>query len=135
MGFPELVQNVRPPLHEFGVILLIANQFELSALTQRSSSLDPAKLEYLNKHHLMQTWSTPQGLHYLAERAHDGIKVAFPTRCAIGLLSPSLSRADEIRMIDSQYTTIDYIKSVILTLEVCRPLVNIINKALMGGST
>lgn len=79
MGSPELVQN-----------------FELSALTQRSSSLDPAKLEYLNKHHLMQTWSTPQGLHSLAERAHDGIKVAFPT---------------------SQYTTIDYIKSVILTLE------------------
>jgi len=75
------------PVYGFrGYSSITVNQFELSALTQRSSSLDSAKLEYLNKHHLMQTWSTPEGLHSLAERAHDGIKTAFPTRYAVGCL-------------------------------------------------
>ncbi|KAG6831645.1 hypothetical protein H0H92_008722 [Tricholoma furcatifolium] len=72
-------------------------EFELSALTQRSSSLDPAKLEYLNKHHLMRLWETPDGLQSLAERVHDEVKAAFPT---------------------SPYTSIAYIKDVILALEV-----------------
>ena len=102
-------------MRELGHILLIISQFELSALTQRSSSLDLAKLEYLNKHHLMQRWSTPEGLSSLAERAHDGIKTAFPTRYVVGSLGIFFIRADEM---DSQYTNIDYIKSVILTLEV-----------------
>ncbi|KAG6909076.1 hypothetical protein DXG01_002057 [Tephrocybe rancida] len=71
-------------------------EFELSALTQRSSSLDPAKLEYLNKHHLIRIWSTPDGLHSLAERARDDVKAAFPT---------------------SPHMNISYIKEVILALE------------------
>ncbi|KAF8341957.1 hypothetical protein F5887DRAFT_918944 [Amanita rubescens] len=44
------------------------SQFDLDALTHRSTSLDPGKLEYINKHHLMQTWSSPEGLHGLADR-------------------------------------------------------------------
>ena len=63
----------------------------------------------------MQRWSTPEGLNSLAERAHDGIKTAFPTRCVVDCLGILFIRADET---DSQYTSIDYIKNVILTLEV-----------------
>jgi hypothetical protein len=36
----------------------------------------------------------------------------------LSVLSAFFSGADEIRVFDSQYTNIDYIKSVILTLEV-----------------
>jgi len=74
----------------------LVDEFDLSVLTQRSSTLDPSKLEYLNKHHLMRIWSTPDGLDYLAQRAHGHIKGAFPT---------------------SQYTSIDYIKHVIVALD------------------
>lgn len=49
-------------------------------MTHRSSSLDPAKLEYINKRHLMNAWSTPEGLEDLAEKVHDEIKDRFPTR-------------------------------------------------------
>ncbi|KAF8879922.1 glutamyl-tRNA synthetase [Infundibulicybe gibba] len=74
----------------------LIDQFDLSALTQRSSSLDSSKLEYINKHHLARAWSDPQGLTLLAERVHDQVKAAFPA---------------------SQYTNIEYIKRVILNLE------------------
>ncbi len=56
------------------------SQFDLSAMTHRSSSLDPTKLEYINKRHLMQTWSNPEGLQNLAEKVHEEIKERFPTR-------------------------------------------------------
>ncbi|KAG6874159.1 hypothetical protein C0995_005577 [Termitomyces sp. Mi166 len=71
-------------------------EFELEALTHRSSSLDPNKLEYLNKHYLMRVWSTPDGLQSLAERAHSEVKAAFPT---------------------SSHTSIEDIKNVILALQ------------------
>ncbi|KAF9007852.1 glutamyl-tRNA synthetase [Cyathus striatus] len=45
-------------------------QFDLTAMTQRSSSLDPMKLEYINKHHLMRTFSDPKGLDALAEKEY-----------------------------------------------------------------
>jgi glutamyl-tRNA synthetase len=38
------------------------------------------KLEYLNKQHLLQYRSTPEGLTAMAERVHDLIKDAFPER-------------------------------------------------------
>lgn len=47
------------------------------------------KLEYLNKHHLMRMWSTPEGLNALAEKTHDKVKAAFPARY-IGLLTDSV---------------------------------------------
>ncbi|KAF5376960.1 hypothetical protein D9615_007259 [Tricholomella constricta] len=92
---PQLMQKA-PDSTTLMTLPEMIEEFELSALTHRSSSLDPSKLEYLNKHHLIKIWSTPDGLESLAERAHDQIKAAFPT---------------------SQHTNISYIKSVILTLE------------------
>ncbi|KAF4566578.1 Glutamate--tRNA ligase mitochondrial [Pleurotus pulmonarius] len=71
-------------------------QFDLPALTHRSTSLDPTKLEYLNKHHLMRVWSTPEGLDSLAHRLHGLVKEAFPA---------------------SPFTTVDYIKKIILILQ------------------
>ncbi|KAK2464603.1 hypothetical protein APHAL10511_003392 [Amanita phalloides] len=53
-------------------------QFNLDVLTHRSTSLDPGKLEYMNKHCLMRLWSTSEGLHELAERVHEQIKIVFP---------------------------------------------------------
>jgi hypothetical protein len=38
------------------------------------------KLEYLNKQHLFQHRSTPEGLTGMAERVHDLIEDAFPER-------------------------------------------------------
>jgi len=58
--------------------------------------LDPSKLEYLNKNHLMETWSQPHGLNALADRVVGSVKEAFP---------------------DSEYTTVDHIKQVILALQ------------------
>ncbi|KAG5636923.1 hypothetical protein H0H81_006356 [Sphagnurus paluster] len=79
---PQLIQKA-PDSTTLMTLPEMIKDFELSALTHRSSSLDPAKLEYLNKHHLMNTWSTPQGLESLAERAHDRVKAEFPTRCVM----------------------------------------------------
>ncbi|GLB36805.1 putative class-I aminoacyl-tRNA synthetase family protein [Lyophyllum shimeji] len=92
---PHLVQKA-PDSTTLMTLPEMIDQFELSALTQRSSSLDAMKLEYLNKHHLMRMWSTPEGLQALAEKAHDRVKAAFPA---------------------SQHTSVAYIKSVILALE------------------
>jgi len=90
----------------------LTQEFSLSALTHRRTVLDPVKLEYLNKHHLMQmmhgaappssssmdspTSHLPSGLHSLAEKAHPTVKDAFPS---------------------SQYTTVGYLASVIFALE------------------
>lgn len=74
----------------------LLEQFDLLSITQRSTSLDPAKLEYINKHHLSQLSSTPEGLTSMAERVHEQIKEAFPT---------------------SQYTSIEMIKHAIQLLE------------------
>ncbi|KAI0825292.1 glutamyl-tRNA synthetase [Trametes gibbosa] len=52
--------------------------FDFSVLTHRRSVLDPAKLEFLNKHHLMRLMTTPDGLRKLAERAHSYVNVAYP---------------------------------------------------------
>jgi hypothetical protein len=50
------------PTHHF-------QQFNLSALTHQSTILDPQKLEYLNKNHLVETWSQRNdGLNSLANR-------------------------------------------------------------------
>ncbi|KAJ4485405.1 hypothetical protein J3R30DRAFT_3439297 [Lentinula aciculospora] len=72
------------------------SDFDLSALTHRSSILDVTKLEFINKHHLMKTWSTPHGLDDLARKVHGLIKDVFKA---------------------SPYTTIDNIKCAITLLE------------------
>lgn len=60
--------------------LLSALQFDFSVVTHRRSVLDPAKLEYINKHHLMQLMSSPGGLRTLADRALPFITAAYPHR-------------------------------------------------------
>ncbi|KIY73144.1 glutamyl-tRNA synthetase [Cylindrobasidium torrendii FP15055 ss-10] len=70
--------------------------FDLSMLTQRSSGLDPSKLEYLNKHHIGRMRETEPGLQKLAEGIHQFVKEAFP---------------------HSEYTSIPVIKRVIQILE------------------
>ncbi len=55
-------------------------QFDFSVITHRRTILDPTKLEYMNKHHLMQVMSTPEGLRTLAERTLPFVKEHFPDR-------------------------------------------------------
>jgi len=71
-------------------------EFDLSVLTHRRTTLDRPKLEYLNKNHLMETWSQPDGLNALANRAIGSVKEAFP---------------------NSSYATVDDVKQVILALQ------------------
>ncbi|PIL30833.1 hypothetical protein GSI_07001 [Ganoderma sinense ZZ0214-1] len=54
--------------------------FDFSVVTHRRSILDPVKLEYINKHHLMQLMSSPVGLRTLAEHAQSFVKEAYPHR-------------------------------------------------------
>ncbi|KAH8988238.1 glutamyl-tRNA synthetase [Lactarius akahatsu] len=61
MSLPEIITNLK-----------------LDVLTHRRTILDYAKLEYINKHHLMRTLSTESGLRALALRAQGHVKDAFP---------------------------------------------------------
>jgi len=77
-------------------------------MTNRSSSLDPAKLEYINKQHLLREASTPQGLDSLARRVLDkgGVAAQFS---------------------DSEHIGLDNVKQAIVMLEVgsldfCNPV-------------
>ncbi|KAJ8090370.1 Glutamate--tRNA ligase mitochondrial [Marasmius tenuissimus] len=76
---PKLLQEA-PDSTRVMTFQELLSEFDLDAVTQRSSSLDPAKLEYINKHHLMSQWETPEGLRRLADRIHDLVKSKFPTR-------------------------------------------------------
>ncbi|KAI9445565.1 glutamyl-tRNA synthetase [Lactarius indigo] len=56
----------------------IITNLRLDVLTHRRTILDSAKLEYINKHHLMRTRSAESGLRALALRAQGHVKDAFP---------------------------------------------------------
>ncbi|EGN92927.1 hypothetical protein SERLA73DRAFT_64871 [Serpula lacrymans var. lacrymans S7.3] len=58
----------------------LIDQFDLPSLTHRRNILDPLKLEYLNKHHLMRSWQTNEGIEIHAKRVSDSVKIAFPSR-------------------------------------------------------
>ncbi|KAI0271661.1 hypothetical protein BC834DRAFT_860664 [Gloeopeniophorella convolvens] len=58
----------------------IIDNFSLDALTHRRTILDPVKLEYLNKHHLMRMWSDEPDRRALALRAQRYVKEAFETK-------------------------------------------------------
>ena len=88
-------------------------------MTHRNSSLDQGKLEYINKRHLMRTWSTPEGLEDLAEKVHEEIKEQFPSR--YHSLPPNCCSIVD-KLVVSQYTSIDHIKDAILLLEVSSSL-------------
>ncbi|KAF8798216.1 glutamyl-tRNA synthetase [Phlegmacium glaucopus] len=72
------------------------DQFDITALTHRNTILEASKLEYINKHHLMHSASTPMGIQALAQKAYEQTKEAFPR---------------------SQYATTDTIKHAIVILE------------------
>ncbi|KAF8823996.1 hypothetical protein HHX47_DHR9000440 [Lentinula edodes] len=93
---PHRLEDAPDSTHLMTIDEMISD-FDLSALTHRSSVLDGTKLEYINKHHLMRTWSTPEGLDKLANRVHGHLKDAFKS---------------------SPYTTVDNIKNAITLLEV-----------------
>ncbi|KAJ4465507.1 glutamyl-tRNA synthetase [Lentinula edodes] len=92
---PHRLEDAPDSTHLMTIDEMISD-FDLSALTHRSSVLDGTKLEYINKHHLMRTWSTPEGLDKLANRVHGHLKDAFKS---------------------SPYTTVDNIKNAITLLE------------------
>ncbi|KAH0838890.1 hypothetical protein J3R83DRAFT_7317 [Lanmaoa asiatica] len=74
----------------------LIEQFDLASLTHRRQVLEPAKLEYLNKHHLMRSWKNDRGTLHHARRIHDLVRASFPA---------------------SQYTTPEYIAKVIHVLQ------------------
>ncbi|KAF5337616.1 hypothetical protein D9758_014921 [Tetrapyrgos nigripes] len=92
---PIQIQSAPDSTHIMTLPQLIS-EFDLSSLTQRSSSLDVTKLEYINKHHLMIKWSDEEGLEKLASRVHNLIKERFPK---------------------SQYTDVERIKHAIRLLD------------------
>jgi len=73
----------------------LINEFELTSLTQRRTILDPGKLAFLNRQHLVLKSSTPGDLEALTSRAEVFVKQSYP---------------------DSPYANNGYIKRVLLTL-------------------
>lgn len=55
-------------------------QFELTSLTQRRTILDPGKLAFLNRQHLILKSSTSGDLEALTTRAEVFVKQAYPDR-------------------------------------------------------
>jgi glutamyl-tRNA synthetase len=74
----------------------IITNFRLDVLTHRRTILDSAKLEYLNKHHLVRTRSTESGLRVLALRGQKHVKDAFP---------------------HTTFTSVEYIEKVVTALQ------------------
>lgn len=73
-------------------------------MTNRSSSLDPSKLEYINKHHLLRESSTPEGLEALAQRVlrDSGLTEQFPGN---EFVNQDIVR-EAIRMLEARFTNI-----------------------------
>jgi len=68
----------------------------LDVLTHRRTILDSAKLEYLNKHHLVRNRSSESGIQALALRGQGYVKDAFP---------------------HTTFTSVEYIEKVISVLQ------------------
>ncbi|TCD68577.1 Glutamate--tRNA ligase mitochondrial [Steccherinum ochraceum] len=93
----ESLRKSSPDSTEVMNLTEMVQGFDLSVLTHRRSILDPMKLEYLNKHHLMREIATgSSGQARLAERIHQKVKTAFPA---------------------SQYTSVEHIAQVIEILQ------------------
>ncbi|RXW11546.1 hypothetical protein EST38_g14310 [Candolleomyces aberdarensis] len=52
----------------------LISEFDLTSVTHRNSTLDPMKLEYLNKQHLLHQRSTSDGSTAMGEKVHDLVK-------------------------------------------------------------
>ena len=96
--------------------VLMAFQFDFSAITHRRSVLDPEKLEYINKHHLMQLMQTQEGLTKLAQRTQPFVEAAYPNKLVLSStrIRPYLQRASV-----SSYASVPYLEHVISVLQVC----------------
>ena len=86
--------NIGPSSAEYiesYIVLHSSFQFDITAITHRNTILEATSLEYINKHHLMRTASSPQGLRDLAGRVHAQITKAFPDRCVYTLYSSNMT--------------------------------------------
>ncbi|KAJ7773079.1 hypothetical protein B0H16DRAFT_1511174 [Mycena metata] len=75
-------------------------EFDVSALTHRSSSLDPGKLSYLNRQHLLRAATTEGGMVGVAGRVREWMNESKP-----------------LGEISDEYSTPQYIQSVIRVLD------------------
>ncbi|KAF7330452.1 tRNA-synt-1c domain-containing protein [Mycena venus] len=78
----------------------LISEFELSAITHRSSSLDPGKLAFLNRQHLLRSAATPTRMADVASR----VRVWMDETRPLGEIS-------------DEYTTPEYVQSVIRVLD------------------
>ena len=117
MSMEEMIQAVsllnEANFYEYYV--LMAFQFDFSAITHRRSVLDPEKLEYINKHHLMQLMQTQEGLTKLAQRAQPFVEAAYPNKL---VLSSTRIRLYLQRAFVSSYVSVPYLEHVISVLQV-----------------
>ena len=78
MTLSELIEQVCLLL--VSLRCLTIGKFDLGSLTHRRNILDPAKLKYLNKHHLMRSVQSDQATARHARRTQEFVKSAFPLR-------------------------------------------------------
>ncbi|KAJ7637634.1 hypothetical protein DFH06DRAFT_1218718 [Mycena polygramma] len=78
----------------------LISEFDLSAITHRSSSLDQGKLAFLNRQHLLRSATTPAGMTDIAGRVRAWMDETRP-----------------LGEISNEFTTPEYIQSVIRTLD------------------
>ncbi|KAK7047572.1 Glutamate--tRNA ligase mitochondrial [Paramarasmius palmivorus] len=81
----------------------LIDQFSLSAVTQRNSSLDPSKLEYINKRHIERKLQNAEKEAELADRIHDLVKSRFP----LSRYTTTEMIAQAIRILDRRLITIN----------------------------
>ena len=87
-------------------------------LTHRRTILDSAKLEYLNKHHLVRTRSTESGLRALALRGQGHVKDAFPHTSVVPTSTLFFGFVLGVQQINSRtFTSVEYIEKVICALQ------------------
>ncbi|KZT24655.1 glutamyl-tRNA synthetase [Neolentinus lepideus HHB14362 ss-1] len=72
-------------------------KFDLHTLTHRRSILDQVKLKYLNRHHLLQRMSTPEGLDSIVAQLYAYVQETYPA---------------------SEYATEEYVRKLIPTINV-----------------
>lgn len=90
----------------------------MDALTHRRTTLDPAKLAFLNKQHLVRARSTKSGLHAQALRAQRHIKDAFPNTSVPHLLFSHFF-SWFLWHVCSTFTSVEYIEKAVVALH-CR---------------
>jgi len=66
-------------------------QFDITAVTQRNTILEPKNLHYINKHHLMQKMKDERELLSLAKRVERQLSERFPNRFVFSLFCPGHS--------------------------------------------